>query len=676
MKIFSVIALGAVLTLASCAKSEFANAEREPSPEPTGPVAYFTGAEANSKAKIDLGTEDTGFAFHVYRPAKAAEALDVSLSLTGDNPELFDVPAKVTIPANDSVAVVTIGVDVATLEPGKYYNLKLALTDNITPYGLSEITFAVGLIPWGEVGIAKYTPGFSNALYGLPEKSVYTKYQKADGLELYRLINPFLPAYVDEESGYPMGFTAIWEEEVLPGDHYIVIDATDPKRVVLEAQEIGISWPDDGAFIIAGAGVVLTGDDKKYGTKKGNTISIPTVYQMPVYDPGGWWALFTETIILDGPFDPDGDEDKAWEPAGSGYYSSGFLTETTGKPVSSIMNVEYSPHYLDGVGDVRVVNAYPSLDAMNAYKGNDYSISFQVDLETLEPIEGSVEERAIGLYRKVEGEDEEGKPVITNYPVYIENASITREGLYTYTITADFYMLDMVTGEKYEDIGTFTDTFFWNDQPEGFVIEWESLGTATLIDGLFPSLYLGEDDEYVAADWTWEVEIEQANAPNVYRIVNPYDAMGEAGKADVLYDEYYIAIDAYNPEKVFIDFQSAGIDAGWGETAIGSAILWGASDVLGTLKDGVIDFGDMIFQDDDGAYFVNYTMSLTLPEAEGEPAAAAYRNPAGRSFDQQKVAMLRDRFTKAIAKETKQAPPARAAAAPAKGAVKQALPIR
>lgn len=657
MKIFSAIAVGAALALASCAESPFADAVREPSPEITSPVAFFTSAEVNRMAKIDIGMEDTDFDFHVIRPSKAPEALDVNLSLTGNGSDLFTAPAKVTIPANDSVGVITVKFDVAKLEAGKYYNLTLGITDNLTPYGISEINFSVGLLPWGKVGIAKYTPGFSNALFNIPEKTIYTKYQKVEGMEIYRLVNPYLPPYIDEDSGFPMGFASILPEEVLPGDHYIVIDATDPEAVRIDAQEIGISWPGYGAFIVAGSGVVLNGYE--LGTKKDDIIKVETVYRMPEYNATGWYALSVETIDFDGPFDPDGDDPELdWEPAGSGYYSSGFLTETTEEPVGGVLNVEYVPNRVKGVGNVRIVNAYPSLESRNSYTGTDYSIAFQVDLATLEPVEGSVEERAVGIFQSVKGTDNDGKPTTVDYPVYIENASITRDGLYTYSITADFYLFDLTNGEKYEDLGTFTDTFFWNVQPEKFALIWEAIGTGTFIDGLFPTFYVDPDGEqtppYSAADWTWEVQVEQAEQiPSVYRIVNPYDAMGDAEMADVLYDEYYLVIDTTDDEGVFIDLQTAGVDVGRGEIGIGSAVLFNTNLPLGTIKDGVIDFGRLAYQDDTRAALIGFPMGLTLPGKEAPVATYAPYRSKQVVFDQKKVDHFRKIFSTVIARDAR-----------------------
>jgi hypothetical protein len=618
MKIFSVLAVGAAMMLASCAKSPYADAKRAPSPEVTGAGVYFNAAQTAGLAKIDLGADDTEFTFDVYRSTVDATALDVNLSLTGDGASLFTAPAKVTIPANENKTEVVVTFDTADFEAGEYYDLLIAVAADGTPYGTTEFTISAGLIPWGPVGIAKYFPGAFGASFGGLEEFVYTRYQKADGIELYRLVNAYMPSMIgavegeggepNVYEGYPMGFSAIWAEELLPGDHYLIIDATDPAKVTIAYQSIGVDWGYGGSMGIVSSGA---------GTKVGNTITVEATFDIG----DGRGNPGTEVIILDGPFDPDGDDKEiTWSEAGSGLYSSGFLSETAGENISGAMSVEYAPNFVSGVADVRILNAYPTLDAKNSYSGNDYSIIFQVDLATLEPIKGSVMTEAIGIYQTVAGTDKDGKPTSTNYPVYIENATITRDGLYSYNITADFFTLDMVTGEKVEDLGTFTDTFFWNNQPAKFVLTWEDAGEATFVDGLFPTLadialYLEDPDstyEYVAADWTWTVNVEKAKGAEIYRIANPYAAMGEAGLADVIDDECYIVLDATSGE-VFVDFQYTGVDAGNGEIGIGSSSLFGDATPWGTIEDGVIDFGGMAFEDDERLSMIGYPMTLTLP---------------------------------------------------------------
>ncbi len=124
-------------------------------------------------------------------------------------------------------------------------------------------------------------------------------------------------------------------------------------------------------------------------------------------------------------------------------------------------------------------------------------------------------------------------------------------------------------------------------------------------------------------------------------------------------------------DEVFIEQQTSGIDVGLGEMALMSASLLGDFE-LGTIEDGVIDFGDMALGIGANAYLVRYPMSITLPEAEEAASAQAASSwkpyTTQMSFDPVKVAKVRELFEKVISKQAQVAAPA--PAAPLKPATK------
>lgn len=130
-------------------------------------------------------------------------------------------------------------------------------------------------------------------------------------------------------------------------------------------------------------------------------------------------------------------------------------------------------------------------------------------------------------------------------------------------------------------------------EPDLPVDTWESLGNGTWTDGFICPMY------GVSPAASYEVEVqENQDNPGVYRMINPYtDAFPFGEPAD---KDYYIVIDASNPECVALDQQETGfMDENDGMTVIANLggfylgqgktpaqiIEAGLND---TMKDGVI----------------------------------------------------------------------------------------
>ena len=271
MKIFSAIAVGAVLALASCAKSQFADAEREPSPEIEG--AYFDASLFGYS--FGVGNATPTVTIPILRSNKSGAVTAKLAFESKDIDKLLNLPSSVTFADGQDKAEITFTADVANMEFNATVEVTLTISDNNTPYGLSTATFGVvKALIWGPVGIAKYTAGGFNATFGVPP-TTYTKYQKAEGLEYYRLVNTYRPT--SEYGGYTLGWEDIWAEEVLPGDNYILIDATNPDAVDIKSQKLGFDW-SYGEMILQAAFYA----DNKYslGKKVGNIITIDVAFDI------------------------------------------------------------------------------------------------------------------------------------------------------------------------------------------------------------------------------------------------------------------------------------------------------------------------------------------------------------------------------------------------------------
>lgn len=178
---------------------------------------------------------------------------------------------------------------------------------------------------------------------------------------------------------------------------------------------------------------------------------------------------------------------------------------------------------------------------------------------------------------------------------------------------------------------------------------FKSLGKATYTDDIVGPLF--EADPV-----TYEVEIEESqDNPGKYRLKNPYGEVypyNEEGDWDAEND-YYLVIDATDPEYVTIGEQDLGVDWGYGMMGvIGGAEYFIAAgqateDVMkeagyyGTLKDGVITFNPktLFVYDADGMYYANTNgaFKVVLPSAatgdstEGGSAAASVSKASVKS---------------------------------------------
>lgn len=127
--------------------------------------------------------------------------------------------------------------------------------------------------------------------------------------------------------------------------------------------------------------------------------------------------------------------------------------------------------------------------------------------------------------------------------------------------------------------------------------KWESIGKCKFTEDMVGPLF-GE------APISYDVEVRtKADKPGIYRMVNPYGAAypynGE-GDYDASQD-YFIDINAADPDGVYIELQAAGFDWGYGPASLMSYgayyMMKGydfetvkANGLMGTLKDNVISF--------------------------------------------------------------------------------------
>lgn len=139
---------------------------------------------------------------------------------------------------------------------------------------------------------------------------------------------------------------------------------------------------------------------------------------------------------------------------------------------------------------------------------------------------------------------------------------------------------------------------------------WKSLGEGTFVESFYDyvdyyfSEFLDEDSKPIPVGEELTVEFEEnIDSPGVYRLVNPYKNWSGRNSADFSYDslhDYYILINATNPDYVYLMRGESGITAGGTMTVLHSNIeqfvnMYGMDFMLeyyteggGKLIDGVI----------------------------------------------------------------------------------------
>ena len=244
--------------------------------------------------------------------------------------------------------------------------------------------------------------------------------------------------------------------------------------------------------------------------------------------------------------------------------------------------------------------------------------------------------------------------VLPDGSIFTVSSSVTfADGQKTADLVISYNPDDVVYGE-YSDltvqIGDESVTTPYGQQSFTFsagATAWVSMGTGTYRDDLFTAWYDIDNQVY-------EVEIEKNIVEEgMYRIVNPYGEnypYNDPGDWDTSKD-YYMVIDATDPDYVWIPEFHTGVDWGKGEMWFLSFVQYlldqgNSLDVLkanapqyfGTLKDGVITLPEpqsmVAGRGDEGYWYANINgmFAIALPGARIADYAVEYEY-VGRFID-------------------------------------------
>ncbi|MDE6074660.1 MAG: hypothetical protein K2F80_08700, partial [Muribaculaceae bacterium] len=196
--------------------------------------AYF----GESASKIEFSIDETSFPVTVSR---TSAQVDATVSITAvDESGLFTVPTSATFNGNELTTTINISYNPDDIEQDVNYPITLSVSPS-TEYGYATYSFtAVSPSPWTSIGKCTYTDDFISTFYNVPNTPYQVEIQQNDLTPgLYRLVNPY-------GKGYPYNEPGDYDTS---SDYYMVIDATNPDRVVVERFLSGMDW-GEGEFMM------------------------------------------------------------------------------------------------------------------------------------------------------------------------------------------------------------------------------------------------------------------------------------------------------------------------------------------------------------------------------------------------------------------------------------------
>lgn len=569
--IMKLAAIAAGLTLAGCTEEL---ADYTPGEMVDGAQVFFPNS---NPASISLSSLSGEFEVPVAR-ADSSEAVTVRLEVKTTS-DKFTVPETVQFKAGAKTANLTVSYDGLVYENTD--TLWIKLTDNTTPYGVSEYTLVVDCpapwTPWVGSKAAWVAAGYDAAEWPLSESAstctyTYTQIFSGDdpGLSIYyrkSLIDPDLAQIRIDNWGY--GVSLILDYN--PNTHAISI----------EPQFTGYTDGGVGDFYITDVthwqGAEIAGYNSWYDPEKGQ-INLCTAW-MANTNHASCYGYGYETVQLDGFYIPDYSVAAVME---------GTLTDKN-QDTYALLNVT-------GIGaDVEAAKALVVSKSDDAAAVADAILAG--DVEAVDLVLGN---------NKLSLNDLTGE-------LQVVVVSIAEEALQSVR----------ALGFEYYGGG--------NQNP------WQSLGTGLWTDAFVAGLFGLEVPTYA-------VEImESTENPGLYRVMNPYsNSVYPYAEDDCAEDGMYVEVNATDPEGVYIAPQSIGFD--WGEGAMGICSIGGyklqtggdfaalkENGELGVKKDGVITLPNYTRETSDGgvAYFQGYLIAgdgayyaggenlfrLVLPEA-------------------------------------------------------------
>lgn len=560
-------------------------------------------------SQIDLTTDGTTFDVQICRTDTVGEETVALQVETSDTANIFTIPSSVTFVDGQSSANITIAYDAEKLGYN-YLDVTLSVAvESASAYGGNTYAFTAGIPePWESLGMATFTDAF----FFYDTYQVEVQQNKLNPYQ-FRLVKPYHEALEVDDNGYWGG---PWENT----SEYMNFNILQPGETL---GEVAITEEDLVYFAPFNTGW----NNPSYGA------------EVMLYHPAHFSSLASEENFT---------------------YNYVVSYQENGLPAV----VQLAPmYYMDGVGgwnksqeDGWVTIVFPGVVIKDYSVGIDYSGRFTdpsdnvyADFAVTKGADASVVKVGMAL-------SEDPNAVLSGIlDGSIESVEVAESGTVRFAIgepgvyTAVAISYDAEGNPQEANYAQFEYT------AAGAPV-WNSLGMAQYSEAFISCLFTD------VPTVTYEVEIqEQDGAPGVYRLVNPYGAAypyNEAGDWDSSKD-YYLEINAADPEGVYIPSQNLGFDWGYGffyaSSSAGYYLEQGApfdqiksAGLCGTLVDGVITFPTQTLlvtaESLDGWYSANYSLNDANEVIEGSgdfkvvlPSAASKSSKSVKSFTKQVV---------------------------------------
>lgn len=572
-KLYNVLLMALVTMAGFTACSE----SEDYQPGTVSGVQVFFSNELPSQRNLSF--DETTFTIPINRYV-TSEALTVNLTHT-DKTGFLTIPSTVTFAAGESETVITVTYDAANMEYNNFVKdtITIASEEYTTPYAASSYAFSAGApLTWKSLGSGKYVDDW------FPYTGSVEILQCEQQPNRFRIAAPY--AGFKDDGSFEM------TDDI---DDYL---------------ELTIMQPGNSL-----GGVEITRNDLVYYSD---------------YSTGANLLQYDDIINLLHPsrFAANNTE-ASWS------YNRVVEFDENGLPA----RIQLAPYYY--MFSVGGFNNSQYDDVISIYfPGNDpkdYALDVTYTGKFI-----NVADEYFAMFSLTLGADvDEVKYTL----VPSADADATVEGIANGSITAESttkggsYQLPVAESGRYtvvavafdggEAVASASTSFkFEVGAPE----VWNALGTGLYTENVLCELY-------GAPAMTYEVKIEESqDRPGVYRLVNAYGEdfpYNDPGDWDDSKD-YYIEINAQDPEAVFIEQQSTGLDWGDGEffiQSLGSYYVDNGYDVddiktngfFGTLVDGVITFpakGLLATLKGEGTYQVNTEGDTKIVLPSAVPAAA------------------------------------------------------
>ena len=564
MKIFNKLAsalmvLPVVAALTACSDDD---GKYTPAEKLTTAQVYFSN---QLPAKVELVTEGEGVVNVTLNRIKTDEALTVNLVATQPEEQAlqFNVPASVTFAEGENSVGIDVTYDPAQVAYDTNYECSIAISDEeyTTPYGTSAYSFTGRIAaPWESLGMATFTENCLGAFYGNDPVTYQVEIEENKTKPgYYRLVNPYGAAYPYNEEGD-------WDDSK---DYYLYIHAENPDFVYMPLYYLGVDWGDgefgmlDFAYYMMAAQGMSPEDAKAQG--HGGTLKDGIIT---------WKA---KDLLLAFKGDNNlyyGNVSGEFEIVLPGYTKADY-TVTAGFAGILTTPEEESQAVIDLAKGADVATA---MYALTDYSTKENEVATAIVDGRIEATELSEDSRIYlpleedGTYRvTIVGLDAEGELKSTASVVF----EFAKGGSLWESLGMGFYTDDFMTYGYYDKENDNAWTPFYED----------------------------------VTPQTYEVEVlAHTKKPGLYRLKNAYGAaypFNEEGDWDTSMD-YYLVIDAQDPDYVKIDAQELGLN-------------W-------------YDLG-MVTVESDASYYVNGNPDMTPAEIVKALAGYGVDNPFGKLVD-------------------------------------------